>query len=101
MTEPPKGPGFTDTVRRKVERMARSRQAAPSFWRHLAHVGVLGWVFVLPVVFGAMLGRLLVHSTGRKALGLAPLLLGVLVGAYGVFRQVRGSWQASDEDPKP
>lgn len=101
MTGRPERPGVSEIVRRKAERMARSRAATSSLWRHLAHVGVLGWVFVLPVVLGAVVGRLLMRSTGQKPLALAPLLLGVLLGAYAVWRQVRSSWPASDEEQKP
>lgn len=82
---------FLASVRRKAERMARARSKDMPIWRHLIHVGVLGWVFVLPVLLGAVCSRWLVHVTERKALALLPLLAGVALGGYGVWRQVRPS----------
>jgi ATP synthase protein I len=79
--------------------MARSRRASQPLWRHLVHVGVLGWVFVLPVVLGAVLGRMLEHWTGRRGAALAALLLGVLVGMYAAWRELSGGlWGDPNHD---
>lgn len=89
---------FAEVVRDKARRRARARAEGESLWRHLVHVGVLGWTFVLPVVLGAVLGRALAHWTGVRQLALVPLLLGVVVGAYAVWRQVRSSVVDERED---
>ena len=54
-------PARTDEeVRRKAARVKR-RRGRPALFRHLAHVGVLGWVFILPVIgltwAGHLIGR--------------------------------------------
>ena len=48
------GEAYAEKVRGKVERLARARQQREGFWRHVAHVGSLGFVFVLPLVGGAV-----------------------------------------------
>jgi ATP synthase protein I len=88
---------FPQEVRRKAARMARGRARGATPWRHLVHVGVLGWMFILPVVGGAFLGGALARITGRAMFAIGPLLLGVAAGAYGVWRQVRGSLRDDDE----
>lgn len=96
-----KDPGRSDDyegqVRRKAERMAASRRRRHLAWRNLAHVGVLGWVLVLPIVAGALLGGLLVRWTGIRPLGLLGLLLGVLAAAYAAWREIRGSLGEEDD----
>ncbi|MCC6903387.1 MAG: AtpZ/AtpI family protein [Polyangiaceae bacterium] len=82
---------FVSEVRRKAARMRSARRERRSFWSQVAHVGVLGWTFVLPVVAGAFAGRWLARSAGSRVAGVAPLLLGVAVGVYVVWRQVRQS----------
>ncbi len=88
----------TREVRRRVERMAEARRRADTFWRHVLNVGTLGWVFILPVVLGAVLGRLGARLWGIKALGVIGLLVGVAAGAYGVYRQVQKSLEEDSEE---
>lgn len=88
-------------VRRKAERMARARRSHNSMWRYLAHVGVLGWMFILPVVLGAAGGRLLARWTGIRLLALAGLLAGLGTGAYVAWRQVRQSLEDAEDEAKP
>lgn len=84
-------PSELDVVRRKAERMQRARRSTVPLWRHLAQVGALGWLFVLPVLLLAWLGRLLAHTTGVRLLAVAGLLAGTVLGAYLVWRSVRRS----------
>lgn len=83
-------------VRHTAERMARARGKSPTFWRQLAHVGVLGWMFAIPTIAGAFLGRFLGRVTGSEAVAVGVLVAGVVVGVYSVYRQVKKSL---DEDP--
>lgn len=82
---------FRDELGRKAERLARARQRRKSLFQALVHVGALGWMFVLPVVLGAIGGRLLAHAMQRPYLKLPLLLAGLLVGGYAVFRELRRS----------
>lgn len=83
-------------VRRKAERMARARRAGASFWAQLAHVGVLGWMFAIPVVAGAFLGHWIAHRTGSRGAGIGVIVGGVAVGCYVVYRQVKKSLDDAD-----
>ena len=91
MTSPPR----PSMVARKARRMLHARRSGASLWHHLAHVGVLGWLFVMPVVLGLFLGRLLAARLGTQAPLFGGLFLGLGVGAYVVWRQLR---RALDEE---
>ncbi len=86
-----------DTVRRKAKRMARGRDQPPGFWRQLGSVGVLGWVFVLPIVAFMGFG----HWIGRRYSSIVPALIGgaigVASGAWGVWRAVQRDLRQEDE----
>jgi ATP synthase protein I len=92
---------YPDQVRRKAERMAQSRKHRDTAWRYLANVGVLGWMFILPVVLGAAGGHLLARWTGIRFLAVAGLLLGLGAGAYAAWRQVRRSLEDAEDEAKP
>ena len=81
----------SEEVRRKAQRIRRDRRREPRLFRHLAHVGVLGWVFVLPVIALAWFGHFLTQRTGQIAWAVGGVLSGVAIGAYLVFRNVRDS----------
>lgn len=80
-----------ELVRRKAARMARARGARLPLWKHLAHVGVLGWLFILPALAMMLLGRWLGQLAGVPLLTVGGLLVGLLLGAYLVARSVRRS----------
>lgn len=95
-------PDFRTSVKRKADRMAAARRRGDSFWTALVHVGALGWVFVLPVVAGAVAGRSLARAVGQPALAVAPLALGIALGAYLVWWQLRRTVvDDADQDPAP
>ena len=84
-------------VRRKAERLLRSRRTRSPFWSQLVHVGVLGWMFILPTVLFAAAGHLVGRATGRNGWAVAGVVIGVLVGAYVAWRHVAPTL----EDPEP
>lgn len=91
-----------ESAHRKARRMADARRRGDRGWSSLAHVGTLGWVFVLPVVLGAMAGGLLARMTGHRAWVLIPMLLGVAVGSYLVWWQLRRTAaEPGDADANP
>ena len=81
----------------KVARLRAARANHAGLWHHLAHVGVLGWVFILPVIGGVMLGRWLAHGLHASWPTLAGIIAGVLVGGVGVWLQLRRS--LDDDEP--
>ncbi len=84
-----------DDVEREVEkhaqRLARAERERPTLLAQTAYVGVLGLLFVVPVVAGAYLGRwidgLLEGYSMRWTLSL--IFLGVVVGAVNVYYFVK------------
>jgi len=81
------GDSFREYVFRKAERMQRARSGGQRFWAGLALVGSVGWMIVLPMVVGVMSGRWLDERLGTNlSFTLGLLLLGLVVGAYSVWR---------------
>ena len=74
-------------VQNQSERLRKAEQERPTLLAQSAHIGVLGLLFVLPVVGGAYLGRwidgLLEGYSMRWTLSL--LFLGVVIGAVNVY----------------
>nr|WP_283949800.1 AtpZ/AtpI family protein [Limobrevibacterium gyesilva] len=66
------------------------REGEPSLGRHLAQVGVLGWMIVTPALAGLFIGRLLDRHFGSGIFWSAPLLmLGVVLGCWSAWRWIR------------
>lgn len=94
MTEQPETPD-RDPLLEALSRQAARREAAQQERRTIlsqtVHLGVLGLVFVLPVVLGGYVGRWL--DIGRSgysfAWTLGLLLGGVVLGAVNVYLTVR------------
>ena len=86
-----------EQVRRKAARMLRGRRPQPTVWRYLAQVGVLGWLFILPVVGLAALGRWIGRVLGEPRLALAGLLAGLALGASLVWRSVQRSLSDNED----
>lgn len=85
-------------VSRKVHRLRLARKSGDTVWRHLAHMGVLGWLMILPILLGLWVGRVIARSTGSPVPLLLGLFSGLGVGAYVVFRQVRSSLEEKDDE---
>ncbi len=88
---------YVREVRGKAQRLTRARQRGDGFWRYVAHVGSLGFVFALPLVAGAALGRFLAERTGLRGVGLGLLLLGLVAGAFGSWRLIQQSLEKDEE----
>lgn len=78
-------------VEKQVQRMERAEKERPTLLAQTAYIGVLGLLFVLPVIGGAYLGRwvdsLFEGYSMRWTLSL--IFLGVVVGAVNVYYFVR------------
>jgi ATP synthase protein I len=90
----------TEEVRKKARRAQLARAEKSGAWKYLANVGVLGWVFMVPVLLGLFLGRLVALRTGSRAPLLVGLLAGLVLGAWGTWRQVRRSLLDDPGEPK-
>lgn len=78
-------------LRRQSERKQRFERAKKSFLGQTAFAGMLGLVFVLPVVAGAYLGRWLDTLQHGYSLSWTVnlILLGVVFGAFNVYLLVK------------
>ena len=75
-------------VRLRNERNRRwLRDGEPSVARHLAQIGVLGWIIVVPILIGIFAGRWLDETLGSGLFYTAPLLmLGAVLGFWSAWR---------------
>lgn len=78
-------------VEKDAQRLEKAEQERSTLLAQTAYIGVLGLLFVLPVVGGAYLGlwldsRATGYSTGWF---LSLLLLGIVVGAINVYLFIR------------
>lgn len=89
--------GYADAVRRKAERMARARRRPLLGWRYLSSVGVLSWLFIVPVVLGVFAGRLVARSWHAPAATLIGLGAGLAAGSYLAFRHVKAALRDDDD----
>lgn len=80
-----------EQVERQVRRMEKAKRERPTLLSQTVYIGVLGLVFVLPVVGGAYLGRWLDSFVAGYSMRwtLSMLFLGVVVGAVNVYLLVR------------
>lgn len=63
------------------------RQGDPSVARRLAQIGVLGWIIVVPMLIGILLGRWLDRSFNSGIFCTGPLLiLGLVLGCWSAWR---------------
>jgi ATP synthase protein I len=84
-----------ERLRRQVERQARRMRQAerdrPTLLAQTAYIGILGLLFVLPVVAGAYLGRWLDSLLAGYSIRwtLSMIFLGVIIGAINVYLLIR------------
>ncbi|MDN3564134.1 AtpZ/AtpI family protein [Paeniroseomonas aquatica] len=68
------------------------RDGEPSVARHLAQIGVLGWIIVVPMLLGAFLGRWLDGLHGSGVFWTAPLLMiGLALGCWSGWKWMQES----------
>jgi ATP synthase protein I len=91
--EPPAGDRdkLEHQVEKQIERMERAEKERPTLLAQTASLGVLGLLFVLPVIGGAYLGRWLDSLSQGYSMRwtLSMLFLGVVVGAVNAYFFVR------------
>ena len=84
-----------DELERQVEkrqaRMERAEKERPTLLAQSVHIGVLGLLFVLPVVGGAYLGRWIDGFAEGYSMRwtLSMMFLGIVAGAVNVYFFVR------------
>ena len=77
---------FSRRIERSVREFLTGRGERAGFWHYTAAIGIGGWLFALPVVAGAYLGRFL---DGRLAGGtswtVTFIVLGIAAGIYNLW----------------
>jgi ATP synthase protein I len=78
-------------IDRQIRRMEKAQRERATLLSQTVYIGVLGLVFVLPVVGGAYLGRWLDGFAAGYSMRwtLSMIFLGVVVGAVNVYLLVR------------
>ena len=80
-----------DQVSREIARLERARRERPGALAQVAHLGVLGLGFAVPIVAGAYLGRFLDERAGGYSMRwtLSLILVGVAIGAVNAYLSIR------------
>ncbi len=78
-------------VEKQARRMERAEKERPTLLAQTAYIGVLGLLFVLPVIGGAYLGSWLDGLVEGYSMRwtLSLIFLGVVIGAVNVYFFVR------------
>jgi ATP synthase protein I len=88
MTDGPENDPLIEQARLRRDRNARwLREGDMSVGRRLAQIGVLGWIFVVPMLGGLFFGRWLDARLDSGLFWTAPLLvLGVCLGGWTAWK---------------
>lgn len=77
---------FSEKVEKSAEKLAKARREKSRFWHYAQMLGVGGWLFVIPVVAGAYIGRYLDSKLGGEiSWTITFIILGIAVGVYNVW----------------
>lgn len=78
-------------VEKQARRMERAEKERPTLLAQTAYIGVLGLLFVLPVIGGAYLGRWLDGFAEGYSMRwtLSLIFLGIVIGAVNVYFFIR------------
>lgn len=78
--------GFSQDIEKKVRRLMKSRDDKTGFWHYASLIGGGGWLFVIPVIAGAYIGRYLdKHIQAGISWTLTLMIIGIAVGLYNVW----------------
>jgi ATP synthase protein I len=82
---------FANSVDKQVQRLERAERERPTVLAQTVYLGVLGLVFVLPVLGGAYLGRWIDGFAEGYSIRwtLSMIFLGLVVGAANVYLLIR------------
>lgn len=80
-----------ESVNAAVKKIQKAKKEKPTLAAQTVYVGVLGLMFVLPVVTGAYLGHWLDSKLPGYSVGwtISLILVGIFVGAVNVYLFIR------------
>ena len=77
---------------RGARRLRWMRDGDPSVAGHLAQIGVLGWIVVVPMLIGVVVGRWLDRTLHSGIFWTAPLLmLGAALGCWSAWKWMKSA----------
>jgi len=77
---------FSEDIDKSAKELLKARREKKDFWHYASIVGAGGWLFVIPVVGSAYLGRYLDKKLGSGILWTAALIvIGIAIGIYNVW----------------
>lgn len=88
MTQPESRDQVEDAARRAAERdRLGAIDPEPSVAARLGQIGVLGWLVMMPILIGIVLGRLADHSAGSGIFFTAPaIFIGAGIGLHAAWK---------------
>jgi ATP synthase protein I len=75
---------FSEDIEKSAKELMNARKEK-TFWHYASVIGVGGWLFVIPVIAGAYLGRYLDKKIGGISWTLTFLIIGIAVGIYNFW----------------
>lgn len=75
---------FSEDIEKSAKELIKARKEK-TFWHYASVIGVGGWLFVIPVVAGAYLGRYLDKKIGGISSTITFILIGMAVGIYNFW----------------
>ena len=77
---------FSEKVKDSADELLKARRERSRFWHYAQMLGVGGWLFVIPVVAGAYLGRYLDGRWGGNiSWTITLIIIGIAIGAYNIW----------------
>jgi ATP synthase protein I len=77
---------FSDKVEKSAEELMKARKEKSAFWHYAQILGVGGWLFVIPVVAGAYIGRYMDEKmAGNISWTITFIIIGIAVGIYNIW----------------
>lgn len=77
---------FLEDVDKSAKNLMKARREKSSFWHYAYIIGVGGWLFVIPIVAGAYIGRYLDKKTeGGISWAITFIIIGIAIGIYNIW----------------
>jgi ATP synthase protein I len=75
---------FSKDIEKSAKELMKARKEK-TFWHYASVIGVGGWLFVIPIVAGAYLGRYLDKKIGGISWTITFIIIGIAVGIYNFW----------------
>ena len=77
---------FSKDIEKSAKDLMRARKEKTGFWHYASFIGLWGWLFVIPVVAGAYLGRYLDKKIrSGTSWTITFIIIGIFLGIYNVW----------------